>query len=288
MEEDNMHESRDLFQNTKRRHYATYAAHSLDTRLAVAARMVVPVYGYFCEKQPEGYVSQYGTTARSPKLPTFKERRWLERLADYVLAEDHKRGLSLRARAGIKPEDDEDYPPIGSCARQYMDYTYYLSCIFGELTPDEKRRLKTCEVCGCEFIDRSQAINAKRCRYPCDKRKDAVRQRVKRYDSDQLKRYRERQDLEYPFYSPVELREISERGESVRDDIRASITRVKLRQERGKRTPTNITMDSDKYYSPNMHKKWRETDGEVYPVITYNLNDKPEKQGESEYLGHVA
>lgn len=272
-----MGESRDLFQNTKRSYYGKYAAHPLSTRLKVVSHMIVPVYGYFYERQSNGCL---------PWLPTFTEIRWLDRLADYILAEDHKRGLSLRTRAHIQADEDEDYAPIGNCALKYADYMYYLSCVDGALTPEETRRLKTCEVCGCEFIDRSRSVNAKTCRYPCNKRKDAVRKRKERNGDVRLRRYRERQDLEYPFYSPVELREISERGETVREDIGDAITRAEMRQIYGKKTPTDITMDSDIHYSPNSYKQWRESDGVDYPVITYNLYD--ERRENEECLGHAA
>jgi len=282
--------SKELFQNATRTAYRRHVLTSLPTRLDVTIAMIPFIFGYFIDNQPDGYVSSFGGAARAPVMPTFNTLRWLEKLADYILAEDHEKGLSLRDRAKLAADKDEETPQMGSCARQYQERLFYLECIGGHLTEHEQRRVKTCEVCGCEFVDRSRAGNAKVCRYPCLETYGAIKKRRQRNSGDgRLLRYRLRQDLEYPFYSPAELREISERGETIREDIGEVISAARLRQERGRRIPTEITMDSDIGYFPNGHKRWRsEEDAEALAgeVITYNLRDLEPK--EPLYLGHVA
>jgi len=224
-------------------------------------------------------------------MPTMNERYGLERLADYILAEDNARGLSLRTRANMEANKDEDYPEIGSVARLHQERIYFLECTGRTLTEDEQRRVKVCAVCGCEFIDRSRRLNTKTCRYPCVGTYDTLRKRRERNAGEvRLLRYRDRQDLEYPFYSPAELYEISQRGETIIKDIGDVMTIAKLRQERGRRIPTEFNMDNDDGYFPNEHKRWRsQEDAESLsgPVITYNLNDVEEPEKEL-YIGHAS
>ncbi|GAA0134739.1 hypothetical protein YSY43_15790 [Paenibacillus sp. YSY-4.3] len=276
-----MNKSCEMYPNTKRADYRRHARHSLETRIQAAKTTAVHVTEYYRETHVGG----------DGRLPTYAETSRLERLADYVLAEDHAKGLSLRDRARLAADKDEETPQVGSCARQYLDRLYYLACIGGELTEYEQRRVKVCEVCGCEFIDRSRRINAKVCRYPCHATYGTLKKRRQRNDGEaRLLRYRERQDLEYPFYSPAELFEISQRGESVTEDIGDAITVAKLRQERGRRVPTEVTMDSDFGYFPNNHKRWRtEEDAAALagPIVIYNLYQPDEEEGEL-YLGHVS
>lgn len=276
-----MNQSCEMYPNTKRADYRRHAAHPLETRLRVAEEAAGHATEYYRSK----HVGDDG------RFPAQTERARLERLADYALAGDHAQGLALRDRAKLVPEKDEIYPQVGSCARQLMERRYYLECTGGQLTEYERSRVKVCEVCGCEFIDRSRRKNAKVCRYPCLETYGAMKKRRQRNDGDsRLLRYRERQAFEYPFYSPAELFEISLRGESVVEDIGDVITVAKLRQERGRRTPTEITMDSEVGYFPNGHKRWRsekEAEALAGPVVIYNLNRK-ETEGEAFYLGHAS
>ncbi|MDN4069699.1 hypothetical protein QYF50_17490 [Paenibacillus vini] len=280
-----MHEACEMYPNMKRADYRRHAAHSLGTRLQVAATFAENATEYYRNKHVGG----------DGRFLTRTETTRLERLADYILSKDHAKGLTLRDRAKVEPEKDEVYPQIGSCARQLLDRRYNLECVGGQLTEYERGRVKVCEVCGCEFIDRSRRKNAKVCRYPCLETYGALKKRRQRNDGDtRLLRYRERQGLEYPFYSPAELFEISLRGETVTEDIGDVITVAKVRQERGKRTPTEITMDSEVGYFPNAHKKWRaewseeEAAALAGPVLIYNLYQQHEDEEEEFYLGHAS
>ncbi|EGG35252.1 hypothetical protein [Paenibacillus sp. HGF5] len=286
-------EVRAALPNTKRKHYRLYAGTSQTDRTAIAADMADISDRYFRETQPDGYVTEYRKPARRPKLRTLNACQSLELLTDYLLAEDHSKGLSLRDKAKIEAGEDEEYPPLGAGARAFLGYSYYLECIGEGLSEKERRRLKVCETCRCEFIDTSPAINALVCGDKCRLKKDAIRKRVERNDDDRLKRYRERQAQEYPFYSPVELYERTTRGESVRGDVIEAADRARIKQERGKRKPTNVTMDLDRQYYPNNHKRWRsqkegkELSGEV---VTYNLHDQPltEEWKSCRHLGHLS
>jgi hypothetical protein len=144
---------------------------------------------------------------------------FLELLADYILAEDHLRGLSLMREAKETPKDDEEYPPIGEGAQEFHQREWVAGDV---ITIGERRKVKVCEICQCKFIDQSRAFNARVCGQTCRDRKDALRKRAEYNQSElglknekRLKRYRVRQDHEYPFYSPLEMYELSVRSEQV-------------------------------------------------------------------------
>ncbi|MCR2805327.1 hypothetical protein [Paenibacillus soyae] len=296
--------ARDLYQNTKRSDYRRHAVHPAPVRssVAIAALGTEEAYGYFTKRQAAAYskhraysgVFRFNESPGPLVMPTLSQRRWLERMADYILAEDHVRGLSLRTKAQIEADEDEDYPPIGEGARRHLDDAYQRWCFAEPLPERAVDRIKLCEVCRCEFIDDSRNGLAKVCGERCRGRKDAVRKRLKRHESPQLKRYRDRQKHEYPFYSPVELFEITTRGETVSAEPDKSIDARRIRQERGRRKPTEINMDSDRHYSPNKHKRWRtEKDAAELagPVVVYYVKDRPLTPEFTEcrrYLGHLA
>lgn len=285
----------DLFQNTKREHYRRHAVHSQPVRNAVAATALhtTEAYGYFLERQAAAYSRHRSLGANfrfheSPGpviLPTAPQRNWVERLTDYVLAEDHAKGLALRTKIQIEAKVDEEYPPVGEGARRYMDDGYQ-RWVFAESVPEKiADRTKLCEVCRCDFADRSPNKGALVCGDECRGWKDKVRKRLERNDDPELKRYRERQKHEYPFYSPVELTEIAMRGESVKAEPEKAIDTARIRQERGRRKPTNVTMDSERQYFPNGHKRWRSEEAAAElagAVITFNIYHQ------NECLGHVA
>jgi hypothetical protein len=252
-------------------------------------------YRYFIERQPAGYVSNVvkGTADRKVCLQTATEKRCLELIADYYLAEDHVRGLALTEKARKDPEDDEVYPPLGEGARRVIDDGFILI--------SKRDRVRVCEICRSDFVDESPAKNAKVCGDSCRKWKGAVEKQKKRNGGDgRLKRDRERQDYEYPFYNPRELFEISTKGESLKAGSDTAADRAKLRQERGVKKPTDKTMDFAGVYSPNNYKRWRSEDKAkelAGPVDPYNLRDTggvfKEEWTESRkvlsiYLGHLS
>jgi hypothetical protein len=147
---------------------------------------------------------------------------FIELLADYILADDHLRGLSLMREATKTAKDNEEYPPLGEGAREFHQREWGAGDV---LTIGERRRVKVCEICESPFIDNSRAKNAKVCGDTCRGRKEALRKRADYNESElglfnetRLKRYRVRQDHEYPFYSPQEMYEMSVRSERVYSD----------------------------------------------------------------------
>lgn len=151
-----------------------------------------------------------------------KDTDSLELLADYILAEDHERGLSLKREANEVSQDNEEYPPLGEGAQEYHLREWVTGA---PITFAEKRLTKVCEVCRCKFIDSSRAKNAKVCGQTCREKKDALRKRADYNKSElglqnekRLKRYRVRQDFEYPFYSPLEMYELASRSEQIFED----------------------------------------------------------------------
>jgi hypothetical protein len=146
----------------------------------------------------------------------------LELLADYLLAEDHLRGLTLKREVNEIAQDNEEYPPLGEGAQEF----HHREWVAGDvITIAERRKVKVCEVCDCKFIDNSRAFNSRVCGEPCRTKKDALRKRKDYNESElglqnekRLKRYRVRQNHEYPFYSPLEMYELSVRSEQVYSD----------------------------------------------------------------------
>jgi hypothetical protein len=150
----------------------------------------------------------------------------LDLIADYILTEDHLRGWSLRREAAEVGKIDEEYPPIGEGAQEYHQREYVAG---PPITIGERRRVKKCEICRCDFIDKSRRFNAKVCGDTCRDFKDVLRKRAEYNESEhgihnekRLKRYRERQDFEYGFYSPYEMYELNNRSERVYSDNKLS------------------------------------------------------------------
>lgn len=207
----------DTFPNGKKSQYEAYSKRNLIRRMIVSEDMASAVRGLFASRQPERY--KPSEPVKPKVLPTFKEWNALELVADFILAGDHARGLALRRKA----DDDEadlsklEYPPLSTAARHVLERQY----IGFPLTIGERRKVKTCDICGCEFIDPTKNLSAKRCEKACRDEWDRRRKR-REYNDDvhdiQEERYKrdwQRQQLEYPFYSPKELRELKSHGEIV-------------------------------------------------------------------------
>lgn len=230
---------RSALPNTKKRHYREYAQTNIEDRAKIVADMTKLAYRYFVQRQPEGYLSKYGRASRVPYLPIANEYQALELLTDFYLSEDLADGLTLRDR--FREDTDEnslEYPPLGGAARAYQDMEMNL------LTPAMMVRRKVCEVCKSYFIDTSPAKNAKRCGPRCTRWAEMLRVRRFRNDGDDRKvRDRERQQHEYPFYSPYELEHINTFPERCYSD-EAIERKVRARKLGGRKKPQGITMDS--------------------------------------------
>jgi hypothetical protein len=282
------------FPNHYRRHYKQQMADgSLWSRMNIAEGLANELNEHFVVIQSDGYKAE--EPPRPLQLPPQGIGTSIELLTDYVLANYHVRGLTLRREANGQSQVNEEFPPLGEGAREYLE-----RCFIGlPINPDERRKTKTCEVCDSSFIDNSRAKNAKVCGKSCRVRKDALRQR-ERYNKSELglrsekrlKRYRERQELEYPFYSPLEMYELSNRSEQVAEEKK--IDAVAYRQDEefdqirfnGKRKPKYVGRDefSEKPfdYRPTGRPDKKEMAREPGAVIIRKLSDFTAEQLEAE------
>lgn len=271
------------FPNYYKKHYDFHAASSsIPYRTLNAAHLVESLAAY-TDKPNEG------------------QRQALELMTDYILAEDHKRGLLLRRDADKKNDSNEEYPPLGEGAQAYMERSLY-ECM--PLSPKEKKRLKRCEICESDFIDESWPGNARVCGPTCRQRKDNLRHRESynlavhdREGETRIKREWQRQDFEYPFYNPEELRHLAERSEVSYEDDDLDAIYYKDDEEfdqkrlNGKRKPTRsldeeYDFESIPYnYFPTSRDKFRKEEDfarESGPVTVRNMKDLEPGQLESE------
>ncbi len=215
--------------NHKRTSYKDHAMTSQLDRLYIGEEMAKALHEHFVKRQPPGYPQK--TKGRPVYLPRYEEVRAMELITDYILADDHVKGLSIgREPVEIAESNYDEYPPLGEGARDFLDTYIERNFIGWPYTIGEKRelkklvpRVKRCEICDSYFIDQTKPRNAKRCGPSCTKEHERRRQRgiyndnVHDLDDERRrKRQRERQQHEYPFYSPQEMDEISRRGEIVK------------------------------------------------------------------------
>ncbi|UAT30027.1 hypothetical protein K7T73_15930 [Bacillus badius] len=209
----------------------------------------------------------------------------MDQLADYILATDHLRGLARKRLADGQLQLDEDYPPLGQGAKDH-----FLRKLHGyRLTPKQQSRVKVCEICKSEFLDKSRAGNASVCAESCRRRKEARRKR-KEYNAatrglvgeSRLKRDWTRQDLEYPFYSPYELDVVEERSESARESDEIEWLLYQQDDEyddvrlNGRRKPTYVGRDEFDPERPFTYRpvgRERRGKAEEYPVVIRKYSD---------------
>jgi hypothetical protein len=240
-----------FYPNHYRKHYMEHmTSGSFWHRMNIASGLATEINEHFVVMQRDGYTVEM--SPRPVELPPRQSGQAIELLTDFALANYHLRGLSLKREASGQADVNEEYPPLGEGAREYLE-----RCFVGvPINLDERRRTKTCEVCESPFIDKSRNKMAKVCGQTCRDRKDALRQRERYNESElglknekRLKRYRERQDLEYPFYSPLEIYELSNRSEIVAEEKKIDAVAykqdVEFDQQRfnGKRKPMYVGRD---------------------------------------------
>lgn len=224
--------------NTKKRHYRENAMTPSEHRPRIAQSTASLAYRYFVQRQPDGYVSKFGKAARPPYMPIANEHGAVELITDFYLADDLAAGLTLTDR--FREETDEnclDFPPLGGAARAYQDMELNL------LTRKMMTRRKFCESCQSYFIDTSPAHNAKRCGPRCLRWSEMLRLRRYRNDDNRRLRDTERQQHEYPFYSPYELEHVNQFPERCYSD-EAIDRKVQSRKRNGRKKPQGVTMDS--------------------------------------------
>lgn len=216
-------------------------------RVQIAEGLSQELYEHFVDMQPDGYTAD--TKPRPVFMPRSEIYQSIELMTDYMLANDHARGLMIKREADGMLRNDEIYPILGEGARRYQQRELIL-------TDDEKRRVKVCEVCQSNFVDDSRRKNAKVCGVICRKQKDTLRNRVAYNekikglaDEKRLKRDHERQDFEYPFYSPYEISSLSNRSERAYGDDKVERTLYNRDEEydstrlNGRRKPKYVGRD---------------------------------------------
>ncbi|MFE4430834.1 hypothetical protein ACFRH9_28330 [Peribacillus butanolivorans] len=204
------------YPNTYRRHYKEYMEQgSFWARMNLAEGLAHEVNEHFVDMQHAGYKAS--EQPHPVQLLPSRSSQAIDKLVDFALANDHFRGLTLRREANGQTRVDEDFPPLGEGAREYHNREWVAGV---PISVAERRRTKVCEGCHAPFIDKSRAKNAKVCGDTCRVRKDALRKRAEYNSSElglqsemRLKRYRDRQQSEYPFYSPYEMSTIGDRSE---------------------------------------------------------------------------
>ncbi|WP_017150910.1 hypothetical protein [Bacillus bingmayongensis] len=153
----------------------------------------------------------------------------LDKLANFILAEDFNQGVMYTDRPREKGTEKPEYVPLGEGARKFRRLEDGLK----PLTDAQLSRIKKCEVCEGEFIDESRAGNAKICGESCRRIKDSIRKR-KEYNRDEHNledegrylREWQRQQLDYTFYSPFELNHIGNYNELKSDEIENIVSEV--------------------------------------------------------------
>ncbi|GAF24074.1 hypothetical protein JCM19047_3944 [Bacillus sp. JCM 19047] len=203
-----------LSRNKSSKKMKAIISNPLATRMDVAAQLAEQAWSEF-EASPR-------TKRKQAILPAKKYTQALESLADYILAEDLAQGLAIKRtpRTSDAVEAElRDRPKMGEGAMKYEK-------LVEEGAWCDSDRVKTCEMCGFLFLDTTKPRNKKRCGASCDKEYERRRKRSRTdkkrkeeqgitvaHGDSRYKRERERQQLEYGFYSPWELVDIQDFAE---------------------------------------------------------------------------
>ena len=266
----------ELFPNWTRANYRTYAKQPLDQRLQVSGTMAELYDAHYYDNHVGG----------DGRLRTEIDKQRLERLADYILAEDHVKGLSIMRDPYDMPRDRDLIVPPGSGARDYMrKHNVRIYCEADAEGAVEKFGGKLCRGCRHPFEGRATKLD---CGPSCRRLYQTLWERKKRYGTIELEGERNRMQLEYGFYSPEELINIQKRSELPKGSARqlAKMDNAKKRKEKhGRRTTVQLidkkgtegagyldgvygwTSKRNKYKG-NTHSVW------WGPVVTYNLRDQ--------------
>ncbi|MED2184376.1 hypothetical protein [Bacillus wiedmannii] len=199
-----------LFSDFKKDDYRLHSAFDIETRMRVASPFASLIALY----------DGAGSKQRSVLL---------EKLANFILADDFNRGVMLTDRPREKGTEKSEYISLGEGARKFRR----LEDSINPFTDKQIQRIKKCEVCEGNFIDESRAGNAKVCGESCRSIKDSTRKR-KEYNRDEhnlegegrYMREWQRQQLGYTFYSPYELNHIGDYNEIKPKDIERLVSEV--------------------------------------------------------------
>ncbi|WP_336883847.1 hypothetical protein [Priestia koreensis] len=286
---------RKKYPNLYKRHYIEHAeSASLPQRINTANDLAIELRNHFIDQQPSGYKASQ--KPRAVYLPLKTTDHATEIMTDYILAEDHVRGLKRQRDASVLPGMNEEYPPLGKGARDYLER-------YNRYRPENPKRVKICEGCQSYFYDESAKNKARVCSDECRRLKDALRKR-KEYNvtnlgiSDETRRKadRRRQDYDYPFYNPQELYELESRSEKSFEPSKMEQKAFKHDKRydkwrlNGRRKPMYVGRDEfdpkdpfiysppDRYGTGN-ERDWQRKAG---PVITRKLSEVSPLQLEGE------
>jgi len=282
------------FPNKYRRHYKEHMEQGpFWLRMNLAEGLAHEINEHFVDMQHDGYKAS--EQPRPVQLPPTKNSQAIDKLIDYTFANYHFQGLTLRREANGQIKDDEEFPPLGEGAREYHNREWVAGV---PISIGERRRIKICEICHAPFIDNSRAKNAKVCGDTCRKRKDVLRKRTEYNESElglqaenRLKRYRERQQSDYPFYSPLEMYELAHRSERHAEDKRIDVISYKQDEEfdgirfDGRRKPKYVGRDEFSSKPFNYRPKGRnpkQEEREPSPVLVRNLSEISKEELDAE------
>lgn len=272
-----MYESCEMYPNMRRTDYRRHAAHTLETRVNVAEEAADHAMAYFHATHVPG----------TGRVPTKTETARLERLADYILAEDHAQGYSILRDPYEMPRDEDVYTPPGEGAVEFMrKHNVRIYCLADAEEIAERVGAKLCRTCGYPFEDTSRAKTKRDCGESCRAVYQKIWARRKRFGTEELEGERNRLKLEYPFYNPLEMADITQRSERPHGDY-VKIERMTAAKQRKEMHGTKVTaklVDKrgtkrngrlDGVYGWVSSQRVREKKPAVWwgPMRTYNLND---------------
>lgn len=148
----------DAFPNRKRADFRRYADHPLKLRIRSAGRMAAAILAYHHAQHVGG----------DGRFLTGAEKQRLERMADYILAEDHALGLTILRDPYDKPRDEDVIIPPGEGALAFMEERgISIYCLADAEALADGVRIKVCRTCEYPFEDRSPARNKRDCGDSC-------------------------------------------------------------------------------------------------------------------------
>ncbi|MFP3378910.1 hypothetical protein SB767_21270 [Bacillus sp. SIMBA_069] len=265
-----------LFPDYKKDDYRLHSTFGIETRMRVASPFASLIVLY----------DGVGSSQRSVLL---------EKLANFILAEDFNQGVMLTDRPREKGTEKSEYISLGEGARKFRR----LEDSINPFTDKQIQRIKKCEVCEGNFIDESRAGNAKVCGESCRSIKDSTRKR-KEYNRDEhniegegrYMREWQRQQLGYTFYSPYELNHIGNYNELKSDEIEGLVSEVNSEfAMNGQRKPRFNSMSelegSEDYkessdYVPRFGKK--PVDIRWGAITTYSISEIEEGKCSERYI----
>ncbi|KOY12600.1 hypothetical protein [Paenibacillus xylanivorans] len=267
----------ELFPNWTRTNYRTYAKQPFAQRLQIAETMAELYDEYY-------YDNHLGGDGR---FRTQLEYQRLERLADYILAEDHAKGLSIMRDPYDMPRDRDLIVPPGSGAREFMrKHSIRIYCEADAKGAVEKFGGKLCQACQHPFEGRGNQLN---CGPTCRRLYKTLWERKKRYGTIEFEGERNRMQLEYGFYSPQEMENLQERSEQSYGASKklANMADAKRRKESHGRKNTVQLIDKkgtegagylDGVYGwTSDRNQYKGTHHDIWwgEMVTYNMYEQP-------------